>query len=76
MADANSIDDIIATEAALPQTSQSDGQLATGQSLTQLIEVSKHIAAKAALSGTNSTGGARSAWSGLRAAKGLTPSAD
>lgn len=65
--------DTIAAEAELPLKSESDGQSAEGQPLDKLVAADKHLAAKAALSGTNANGGPRSGWGGLRPARVIPP---
>ncbi len=73
MADSTDLTDTIASEAQLPASSTSDGQSATGQPLDKLVAADKHLATKAALSGTNAKGGPRSGWRGLRAARPELP---
>ena len=73
VADPNDLTETIAAEAQLPAASAADGQSATGQPLDKLVAADKHLGTKAALSGTNAKGGAKSGWRGLRAARPELP---
>lgn len=65
--------DTIATEATLPASSSSDGQSADGQPLPDIIAADKYLKGKEALAGTNSKGGPKSAWRGVRMARAVPP---
>lgn len=67
------IEDIIESEAALPASSSSDGQSASGQPLGELVKVANRKAGQDALTGTNANGGKRSGWGAMRAARVIPP---
>ena len=69
------LSETIAQVAAEPKQAEADGQSAENQPLPDLIEADKYLAGKAAVGGLNSAGGPRSAWRGLRAARGVPPGA-
>lgn len=58
-----------------PAAAQADGQSVTAIDPLKVIAVENHLNAKAAVAGTNSAGGPRSAWRGIRAARGVPPGA-
>jgi hypothetical protein len=65
----------IETAATSPAAASGDAGSVTAVSLPDLIAADKHLAAKAALEGTNDNGGPRSAWHCVRMAKVKMPGA-
>lgn len=64
MPDATDLTDVIASEAALPLKSESDGQSAEGHTLKDLIEADRYLAAKAA---------AKTGWGKVKMARAVPP---
>ena len=56
-------------------SAQADGQSATAMDPTEQIKAADMIAARTALTGTGTNGGAKSGWRRLRAARAVPPGA-
>jgi len=69
------LSDTIEQVAGEPAKAQGGAGSAESHPLPDLIAADKHLAAKAATAGTNSAGGPRSGWRGLRPGRVIPPGA-
>jgi hypothetical protein len=75
MSDSTDLTETITQTASEPASAMGDGQSATGQRLTDLIEADRYLATKKAGSQTGARGRRRSAFACLRPAQASPPGA-